>query len=377
MSVEEIASAQTPVSFKYVFIPCDDAEPVTEVVMKTTKGEVLGCLLDALRAHYIKRGKITSVARRQELKDEMVKQMKKQGQTSDGSDQMMDLMADSQTVDIVPLIPALKPGGYISVTLYVDDKGSAKELPMNNRATALAAACGVASTDVLGDAFVARAYDNESEDMERHDFTRMDLEPDAAWFREAARLKHVLVQTRVGVTQDDAVVVADQDAKLLMEHAEADGLPFIPPIEHPMPMQERVAAAESIRSKGNALFKEGKVAGALSAYEKTLRYLDCHPAPSAGPAVTCRVAALGNAAMCRLKLDQPKRAIEACDKVLAIEKKNAKALFRKGSALRALGEFETAVEALQAASEIAPGDAGIKAELAKADKDLKKFRYGW
>ncbi|KAJ1488987.1 hypothetical protein T484DRAFT_1781569, partial [Baffinella frigidus] len=69
------------------------------------------------------------------------------------------------------------------------------------------AACGVASTDVLGDAFVARAYDNESEDMERHDFTRMDLEPDAAWFREAARLKHVLVQTRVGVTQDDAVVV--------------------------------------------------------------------------------------------------------------------------------------------------------------------------
>ncbi|KAJ1488988.1 hypothetical protein T484DRAFT_1781571 [Baffinella frigidus] len=99
--------------------------------------------------------------------------------------------------------------------------------------------------------------------------------------------------------------------------------------------------------------------------------------PSAGPAVTCRVAALGNAAMCRLKLDQPKRAIEACDKVLAIEKKNAKALFRKGSALRALGEFETAVEALQAASEIAPGDAGIKAELAKADKDLKKFRYGW
>ena len=34
-------------------------------------------------------------------------QMKKQGQQADGSDQMMDMMADSQTVDIVPLIPAV------------------------------------------------------------------------------------------------------------------------------------------------------------------------------------------------------------------------------------------------------------------------------
>ena len=60
-----------------------------------------------------------------------------------------------------PCVPQLKPGKYVSVTMYVDDKGSAKELPHNERATALAAAAGVASTDVVGDAFVARAYDNE------------------------------------------------------------------------------------------------------------------------------------------------------------------------------------------------------------------------
>jgi hypothetical protein len=35
----------TQMSFKYVYIPCDDSEPVQEVVMKTTKGEILGCLL--------------------------------------------------------------------------------------------------------------------------------------------------------------------------------------------------------------------------------------------------------------------------------------------------------------------------------------------
>ena len=39
----------------------------------------------------------------------LAEQMKKQGQQADGSEQsaMMDMMADSQTVDIVPLIPAV------------------------------------------------------------------------------------------------------------------------------------------------------------------------------------------------------------------------------------------------------------------------------
>ena len=47
------------------------------------------------------------------------------------------MMADSQTVDIVPLIPAISAGGFVSVSLYVDDKGTAKELPTNVRATGL------------------------------------------------------------------------------------------------------------------------------------------------------------------------------------------------------------------------------------------------
>lgn len=131
-------------------------------------------------------------------------QMKKQGQQPDQNDAMLDVMADSQTVDIVPLIPALKPGGFISVTLYVDDKGNAKELPLNSRATALVSACGANPTDVLGDAFVARAYDNEAEDMKRLDFSLRDMEPSAKWFREAFRLKAVLVLTREGTPQDEA-----------------------------------------------------------------------------------------------------------------------------------------------------------------------------
>jgi tetratricopeptide (TPR) repeat protein len=166
---------------------------------------------------------------------------------------------------------------------------------------------------------------------------------------------------------------------MLSQYDDSDGLPFVPPFDPPMPPQERVAAAESIRARGNALFKEGKTEGGLVAYEKALRYLDQHPASGAPPALTCRVAALSNAAMCRLKLDDPRRAIELCDRVLKIEGhgKNAKALFRKGCAHRALGDYEKAVEALEEARVAAPDDAGVKAELLRAEKDLKKFRFGW
>lgn len=49
----------------------------------------------------------------------------------------------------------------------------------------------------------------------------------------------------------------------------------------------------------------------------------------------------------------------------------------KGSAHRALGEWEAAVAALEKALALDPSDTGVKAELIKADKELKKFRYGW
>jgi Flp pilus assembly protein TadD len=52
-------------------------------------------------------------------------------------------------------------------------------------------------------------------------------------------------------------------------------------------------------------------------------------------------------------------------------------LTSQGSAHRAQGEWEAAVTSLERAAEIDPKDAAVKAELAKADKQLKKFRYGW
>ena len=84
-----------------------------------------------------------------------------------------------------------------------------------------------------------------------------------------------------------------------------------------------------------------------------------------------------NTSMCWLKLSNFPLCLESCNAVLKLDAKNTKALFRKGLAHKGLAQWEESVKALQAASETAPGDAAVTAELSKAEKALKKHVYGW
>ena len=59
------------------------------------------------------------------------------------------------------------------------------------------------------------------------------------------------------------------------------------------------------------------------------------------------------------------KVVQDCDRVLALDAKNTKGLFRRGQAWVRLGDVEKATEDLNAAARLEPNDAGIKAELAK------------
>ena len=53
---------------------------------------------------------------------------------------MLSKLAESQTVDIIQVLPATVDSGYVGVNLYVDDKGVAKGSPLNARASAICVA---------------------------------------------------------------------------------------------------------------------------------------------------------------------------------------------------------------------------------------------
>ena len=348
----------------------------------TTERDIVGCMTETLRPHFHAVCAVTTPEQKQALKANMEIEMKKaaaknggQGQT-EVNDQMLEMMSSSTMVDVVPLIPAIPAGGYMAVSLYVDDKGSVKNLPVNDRASGLVAASG-GNVIVMGDAFVARAYDNEAEDMARHPFTLAEVDADAAWLKEAWRIKRVLEQTRQGVPQDKAAAAVSAESAVLHSDSANDGHSFVPQIYPQMTAQQRLDAAEAIRTAGNAAFKQENFAGALAAYSKALRYLEVNPPLEGQGSQAPRVSALLNTSMCWLKLSNFLLCLESCNAVLKLDAKNTKALFRKGLAHKGLAQWEESVKALRAASETAPGDAAVTAELSKAEKALKKHVYGW
>lgn len=65
-------------------------------------------------------------------------------------------------------------------------------------------------------------------------------------------------------------------------------------------------------------------------------------------------------------------AISTCSEVLAEDKQNAKALFRRGRARHLLGQSEAALKDLVAARQAESQDAAIAKELAAVRKELKE-----
>ena len=92
--------------------------------------------------------------------DSVKQQLQKNSPNTTPDESMLAALAVSQTVDIVQLIPPIAATGYVGVSMYVDDKGQGKGSPPNERASQICTACGLA-TAVVGDAFIARAWDDQ------------------------------------------------------------------------------------------------------------------------------------------------------------------------------------------------------------------------
>ena len=63
----------------------------------------------------------------------------------------------TETVEIVTLLPPMAEHGYVTVTMYIDDRGIARALPRNDRATSLMHTVSNRAGPILGDAFLGYA----------------------------------------------------------------------------------------------------------------------------------------------------------------------------------------------------------------------------
>nr|POE54361.1 41 kda peptidyl-prolyl cis-trans isomerase [Quercus suber] len=143
--------------------------------------------------------------------------------------------------------------------------------------------------------------------------------------------------------------------------------------------EDIVKIAETLKDFGSQAFKGKQVSLGLAKYQKALRYLHEYPAPldtdppTLGEKLTrLRVSLHNNSALLQNQLKLYRDTIASADKALAVsgitDAEKAKALYRKGVALKELKDEEGAVKSLTAAETLAPTDAGIKNELAAVKK---------
>mmetsp|Transcript_69973 Transcript_69973/g.221714 ORF Transcript_69973/g.221714 Transcript_69973/m.221714 type:complete len:456 (-) Transcript_69973:116-1483(-) len=125
---------------------------------------------------------------------------------------------------------------------------------------------------------------------------------------------------------------------------------------------------EVLKAEGNAAFKEKDYRQASVHYSQALQAFDSVVGDKGDEMRNLMCTCFANRSFCSAKLGEHANSLADADEALKINPKHPKALFRKGLALHALGQWGEACLALSAALEIKPGDKDIKTALAFAER---------
>ncbi|XP_077227752.1 peptidyl-prolyl cis-trans isomerase FKBP62-like [Tasmannia lanceolata] len=143
-----------------------------------------------------------------------------------------------------------------------------------------------------------------------------------------------------------------------------------------MSTPEKIEAAGKKKEEGNALFKLGKYTRASKRYDKAAKFIEYDSSFSEEEKkqakvlkVTCNL----NNAACKLKLKEYKDAEKLCTKVLEIESRNVKALYRRAQACIQLADLDLAELDIKKALEIDPDNRDVKLEYKVLKEKMKEF----
>lgn len=172
--------------FTYVHIPADSTKPMVELVHRRNTSLEDDDLREVLKLRFAQGGNISPEqlemyvhGLKVQIKEKMP-DFEEKGVT----DSQLRSLAAAVSVDTFALTVPTK-GQCYAVSLYCDDKGHAKQLPLNQRAIGLANATGAKSQDFRGDCFVSRYFDDDDAWV-RQNFRLDDCSSDASWVKKSA-----------------------------------------------------------------------------------------------------------------------------------------------------------------------------------------------
>jgi FK506-binding protein 4/5 len=141
--------------------------------------------------------------------------------------------------------------------------------------------------------------------------------------------------------------------------------------------EAKIDEANKRKTQGNTYFTQGKWLLAVNKYERALEFVDSDyglDGESLEAAKKLRVPLYSNLAQALINLRRFKDAAAKCDKCLELEPANVKALFRRGRAKNALGDWEAAKPDLKRALEFDPSNADLQREWSSVVEQERKQR---
>ena len=172
-----------PERFAYIRIPADTTSPIEEcsfdkVDLSDDK------FIKHIKAYFSLASPESNVDRSVLMKQ--LSEHAKQDISKTVDEQTLEQIMSMTSVDIMTVSLPIAENGYVGVSMYCDDKGRSKNLPINDRATGLVMACGLVGQQLFGDVFVSRMFDDGENHWFRMDFTMKDVSSTAEWVKRTA-----------------------------------------------------------------------------------------------------------------------------------------------------------------------------------------------
>lgn len=230
---------------------------------------------------------------------------------------LIDGYLEDTSYEIVPIMMPMRNTGFIGTSLYIDDSGAFKELPLNTRASK------IAQRDIRGDAFLLSNHDDPALD----EWGRVDCPLDR-YEQLLAKPPTSGYDTSNQAQMTQAALLRENDTKKISP--------------------EDAAAAVAGRAEGNRLFAAGDTAGAIAAYTTAVDLSEGRRdlLPSEAELTAVHLAALLNRSLCLAKEKRFAEAARDARRALALEPASQKAHYRLAQALISQQEFQPAEDAV-------------------------------
>ncbi|XP_047437923.1 peptidyl-prolyl cis-trans isomerase FKBP5 [Mugil cephalus] len=142
-----------------------------------------------------------------------------------------------------------------------------------------------------------------------------------------------------------------------------------------MDLNEKLDLAVTVKAKGNSYFKAGRYSQAVIQYQRIICWLEmeCGVGMEQQQMIQEHVTTAHlNLALCYLRLKEYSQAVDSCNKVIEVDERNEKGLYRRGEARFLRNEFNLAMADFLQVLQVNPVNRAARAQISICQRKIKE-----